>query len=291
VRDLDPQIDAIADELIDQVARRPEADLVREVAEPLSLRVILRIIGVADEHCASFRKWADNIMADLAGGLSADEVARAEASRVEFVKFLKETIEARRARPGDDLISRLIAANEAERLTPREVTAFCVLLLVAGFEPVVNGIGNTLDALLSHPNARELVLAERTFYPHLIEEALRWDTPVTAFFRDTLAEVQVGEERIPARAKVMIHFGAANRDPHRFPFPDEFDILRERKEHMAFGLGIHHCLGSHLARAELNSLLPRLLMRFPAMKRKEDVRRYANVLFRGVRQLPVKLAR
>ncbi|WP_394830835.1 cytochrome P450 [Pendulispora rubella] len=280
------------DDLLGRMVEMGRADLVADLAEPLSLGIIADLMGVPDADRANFRKWADCVMSELSGGVDAEGAARDEASRREFVTYLKE-LTAHRHRHLDpnavDIISRLVAANQNEALTHSEVTAFCVLLLVAGFEPTVNGIANTALAMLEHPDQARLVVHDPSLLSGAIEEALRYDTPVQAFFRNTRTATEISGVAVPAHAKVMIHFGAANRDARRYEDPDRFLVTRRIDENLVFGAGVHYCLGAPLARLQLNTLGRVALRKVRAVRRAGAVERASTLLFRGIRHFPVEV--
>ncbi|WP_394841528.1 cytochrome P450 [Pendulispora brunnea] len=292
IANLTPRVERMVGHLLGRMFETSRADIVADLAEPLSLGVIADLMGVPESDRANFRKWADNVMGELSGGLNAEAAARAEASRHEFVSYLKELVGHRRRHPDPqavDIISMLVAANESEALTHFEVTAFCVLLLVAGFEPTVNGVANTVLALLEHPDQARKLLADPRLLPAGIEEALRYDTPVQAFFRNTLTATEISGVALPARAKVMLHFGAANRDPRHYEEPDRFMVTRPMDENVVFGAGVHYCLGAPLARLQLNTLGRVALQRVRSVRRAGEIERASTLLFRGIRRFPVEV--
>jgi cytochrome P450 len=268
----------IVSRALDRVGDQP-FDLVHEIAEPVALEAIALLLGVPRELKDDFRRWADNTMADLAGGVSADDAVRLEASRREFVTYLRSAVVERRARPGKDVISLLVHASDSERLTDREVVAFCVLLLVAGFEPAASAIGNALRVLAQHPEITKAIPRTAKAIESTTEELFRFDAPVHAFFRNTLADTTVADVAIPKQSKVMIHFGSANRDERVFPRADSFLWDRDPNAHVAFGAGVHYCLGSHLARVELNAVLEVLLARSAGLLPAGREARKDNLLF------------
>lgn len=271
-----------AEEAVDRVLAGGPLDVIREVAEPISLVTLATILGIPKEHQADLRRWADNTMADLAGGASNEEAERLELGRREFVGYLRATIEQRRQSKSEDLISVLLRANDAERLTEKEVLAFCVLLLVAGFEPSASAIGNVCRALALHVPELDALPSGEEELSIAGDELLRWDSPVQAFFRNTMAETTVGGVAIPKDAKVMIHFAAANRDPSVFRDPDVLDLHRNPNPHIAFGAGIHHCLGAPLARLQVSTFLSVLRAKVRHLEMVETARRHDNLLFRGL---------
>ncbi|MGH7329323.1 MAG: cytochrome P450 [Polyangiaceae bacterium] len=220
---------------------------------------------------------------------SVDELRRA------FNAFLQSLIEERReelangAEPGNDVISMLIAAREAERMTNMELVAFCVLLTVAGFETTVNAVANGWLALMTHPEELRKLRADPSLVESMIEEAVRWDGPVLTFFRNTLSDITLHDVTIPARSKVMIAFASGNRDERKFPDPDAFRVDRDASDHLGYGAGVHFCLGAPLARMQLAAMAKGLLRHTSSIEQDGEVERTASILFRGVKKLPVHL--
>ncbi len=276
---------AVRSAVVDVLTRALEdgaTDTVKNIAEPISLRTLAEILGVPPERQADLRRWADNTMIDLAGGAPASELERIETVRREFVQYLRQLVAERRRSLGTDLISVLLRANDAEALADREVVGFCVLLLVAGFEPSASAIANLCRALVIHVPDLDALPSDREGQAAVVEELLRWDSPVQAFFRNTLVDASIGGVEIPKDSKVMIHFGAANRDPALFSEPDEFKLDRSPNAHIGFGAGIHYCLGAPLARLQLGTFLEELRSRVRSMREEEPETRQDNLLFRGL---------
>jgi cytochrome P450 len=208
----------------------------------------------------------------------------------EFTTYLIDIVERRRRDPGDDLISTLIRAEEGETaLTPLEVVMFTLLLLVAGNETTTNLLGNTLLALMEHPDEFARVRRDPARIPALIEEGLRYDGPIQYLFRQATRDVELAGVRIPAGAIVLPLLGSANRDEAQFPHADRFEVSRNTQGHLAFGLGIHFCLGASLARREARVALEELLPRFASFDRSEPIVQYVDsYLVRGPKRLPLR---
>lgn len=282
-------IEAAAERAIDRVLERGTGDLIHEVAEPISIGTLAAILGIPPDRQQDLRRWADNTMADLAGGVSMADAARLEDSRREFVAYLRATVQERRQSTREDLISVLLRANDQGGLTEKEVIAFCVLLLVAGFEPSASAVGNVARALaLHHPTLEELPDSSQGLAA-AIDELLRWDSPVQAFFRNTLSEARVGDVVIPEGKKVMLHFAAANRDPKVFANPTQLNLARSPNPHVAFGVGVHTCLGGPLARLQLLTFLRTLVRKVRALEIVEPEERQDNLLFRRLSRLVLRL--
>lgn len=291
VATLAPSVEALAARLVDEAVARGTVDLVEDIALPLSLGTIAELLGVDGGDRAELRRWSRGTVDDLAGGLTGVEARQVDELRREFNVFLKSLIERRRTQrsTGTDVISRLVAANEDEKLTAQELVAFCVLLMVAGHETTANAISNGVLALLQHPEQAALVRRDPSLVPALAEEAVRFDGPVLSFFRNTLRPVKLGDTTIPEGAKVMVAFASANRDERRFPDPDAFRLDRGATDHLGYGAGIHFCLGAALARLQLTTAFRVLLERTTGLTTTGTPTRWASVLFRGMRSLPIRL--
>jgi cytochrome P450 len=209
-----------------------------------------------------------------------------------MIAYLKALIETKRAAPADDMLTDLVHARDADdQLSSDELISMAFLLLVAGHETTVNLIGNGTLALLTHPGVREQLAADASLWPAAVEEFLRHDGPVTnATWRFTTEPVEVGDVVIPEGEFVTISLGAAGRDPARYPDPDRLDVTRSHSASVAFGHGIHHCLGAPLARLEGQIVISRLFARFPALRPAVDVaelRWRSSLMMRGLEELPV----
>jgi cytochrome P450 len=294
---LAPRIQQIADGLLDDLtgalAEHGEADLIAAFAYPLPITVIGELLGVPAHDQAGFQGWSTTV----AGGAAAGRQAWVEAATA-LVGYVRELVAAKRARPGDDLMSALVAARDgADRLTEDELTSMVFLLLIAGHETTVNLIGNGMYTLLTHPDRHALLLAEPERLPATIEELLRFDGPVqVATFRWTSVPVQIGDTVIPAGEVVIPGLLAANRDPAAAVDPAAFDPSREATAlgHLAFGHGVHHCLGAALARLEGRIALGSLLARLPDLRLAvpvPELRWRPSVLMHGLAALPVSVNR
>lgn len=295
VSKLTPVVEKLVEDLIDEALERGSVDVVRDIALPLSLGTIAEILGVRPGERARLRRWSQGTIEDLAGGLEGAEARRVDELRREFNVFLRSLIEERRASAkgagaaAGDVITLLVAASDDERLTSQELVAFCVLLMVAGHETTANAISNGVLALLEHPDQCRALRANPSLVPSLVEEVVRYDSPVLSFFRNTLTDVTMHGVTIPAKSKVMVAFASANRDERHFPDPDLLRIDREANDHMGYGAGIHFCLGASLARLQMTTLARALVRRTRAIELDGAAKRWANVLFRGMRELPVRL--
>lgn len=291
VAQLEPRIRQIADALLDQVAESGSFDVIDDLAYPLPVIVIAEILGVPPEDRADFKRWSDALVAALGTGLFAPPVVgEAETARDEFIAYFTRFFEIRRAEPKDDLVSNLLKLEaEGESLTPQELMAMCILLLVAGNETTTNLIGNAMLVLGERPDLRDRVAADPALVPGLIEETLRFYPPVQATVRFPKQPVEVGGRQVGANQPVIVWLAAANRDEAVFPNPETFDLAREPNRHLAFGLGIHFCLGAPLARLEAKVALEEMLRRLPNLHRRDDapLERINSFIFHGVKHLPM----
>ncbi|MEV5613935.1 cytochrome P450 [Streptomyces sp. NPDC052225] len=283
---LAPRIQKITDELLDDMVPRGSADLIAALAFPLPFVVICELLGVPDIDRDRFRRMSTQIVAPTSG-------EEESAAFVEITGFLDELIEDKRcAAPADDLLSALIrtTAEDGDRLSPYELRGMAFLLLVAGHETTVNLIGNGVRALLDHPGQLADLRADMSLLDGAVEEMLRYDGPVeTATHRFAAEPVEIDGTVIPAGAPVLVGIGTAGRDPERFETPDTFDIRRDARGHMAFGHGIHYCLGAPLARLEGRIAIRSLLERCPGLALDAPPDSWLpGMLMRGVRTLPVR---
>jgi cytochrome P450 len=288
VEELRPRVEQLSAALIEPLRGKDGTDLIEEYAVHLPIQVICELLGVPVEDQADFRRWTSVMVsasADAAG------VPEAVAS---FVGYLLKLIERKRATPASDLLGALIATrDEGDRLSEDELTSMAFLLLVAGHETTVNLIGNGMYTLLTRPDAHRRLREDPALIPAAIEEFLRLESPVeTATSRTATEPVTYGDVTIPAGAMVAISLLSADRDPDRFPAPDEFDLDRPDNQHLAFGFGIHYCLGAPLARLEAQIAFADLLAAFPDMRLAlpaSEVTWRPGTLIHGPAALPVLL--
>ncbi len=266
VERLRPRVQELAAGLLDAVD--PGGfDAISDYAEPLPVMVVGELLGVPLEEQAPLRPWSQAIVKMYEyERTTAQEVAAREAC-AEFSAFVLELAARRRVHPGEDLVTHLVQVEDAgERLTEHELVATCVLLLNAGHEASVNGFGNGLVALLHRPEEwARLVAAPYALAPTAVEEMLRYDCPLQLFERTATEDVEVGGATVRQGEKIAALLGSANRDEEVFERADEFDVGRDPNPHLAFGAGIHFCLGAPLARLELQISLPLLVERFPSL--------------------------
>lgn len=258
VATLRPFISQVTDTLLDRWPIGDRVDLIAELAVPLPVIVICEMLGVPDADRPDVQRWSGELFA--AG--RPDLIDSASHSMAEYMTGL---IAAKRLHPGGALLDHLIAARDGtDRLTEDELVSLAVLLLIAGHETTTNFIGNAFLALLQHPAELERIRQSPEAVPASLNELLRYDSPVsTATFRFTTEAMNLGGTEIPSGVPVLVSLGAANRDPEKYPSPDEPDLDRAAADHLAFGHGIHRCLGAPLATAEADIALRTVLARFP----------------------------
>jgi cytochrome P450 len=261
-----PRVQAIADVLLDAVQDKGEMDLIDDYAFPLPITVIAELLGVPTEDRNRFREWSD---AAVSGNASQEYLEKVLLPHMQaFTDYLRQMFEEKRKNPGEDLISALVRAEEAgDKLSQDELLGMVFLLLVAGHETTVNLIGNGVLALLQHPDQLQKLRDDPSLIKPAVEELLRYDGPVeTATERFAREDVAMGGTVIPKGEMVLVVIAAADRDPERFPDPDLLDITRTDNKHLAFGKGIHHCLGAPLARMEAQIAIGTLLRRMPRLR-------------------------
>ncbi len=285
-----PRVQEIADALLDAVRDKGEMDLIDDYAFPLPITVIAELLGVPAEDRDKFREWSD---AAVSGDTTQEYVEKILLPHMQaFTDYLRAMFEEKRKNPKDDLISALVRAEEAgDKLSEDELLAMVFLLLIAGHETTVNLIGNGVLALLQHPDQLQKLREDPSLIKPAIEELLRYDGPVeTSTERFAREDVRIGETVIPRGEMVLVVIASADHDPERFPNPDELDITRADNKHVAFGKGIHFCLGAPLARAEGQIAINTLIARFPHLTPTAGrIEWQRNHVFRGLQALPVAL--
>ncbi len=290
IASLEPRIRAIAGDLVAALPSDGISDLVAGLAVPLPVTVIAEILGIDPERKGDFKRWSEEILAAVAGAPTSELRARLERSFVERAAYLEEVVEERKRRPRDDVISALVQAEqEGGAMTEDEVENFIVLLLVAGNETTTNLIGNVLLAGLDHSVLLETIALDLSLVPALVEETLRYDSPVQLTFRRARQDVELAGEKIREGETLGLLLGSANRDERHFPDPDRFDLAREKTAHLAFGFGSHFCLGANLARLEACIALETLLSRFRGFEWLDhEIERVPSLITRGPKTLRVR---
>ena len=292
VEGLRPRIQQIVDDIVDRARDARSMEVIGDLAYPLPVTVISEMLGVPAGDHASIRQWSADIARSLDAiglALEPEVVERGRVARRAIGEYFRRLLPERRLHPRNDLLSLLIAAEEAgDKLSEPELLSTCVLLYIAGHETTVNLIGNGLLALLRHPDQLARLRADPGLVPSAVEELLRYDGPVQQTARFATADVDLGGQRIDKGAMVVTLIGAANRDPAQFPDPDRLDVGRADNRHIAFGFGIHFCLGAPLARLEGQVALGTLVRRLPDLALASDhVEWRESQVLRGLKALPV----
>jgi cytochrome P450 len=283
---LRPNVVRIVERQLELLGRRDRFDLIADFAYPIPALVIAGMFGAPVESRPIFEKCSESIVSFVGTGWpDVDRASRANESLAAFADLLEPLFTSRRQRPREDLLSLLVASQNGDALSSDELLAACVVILFAGHETTANLLGNGVLALLSDHGQLELLQREPDRSPRAVEELLRYDAPVQRVRRVVLRDCELGGRNIEARQLVMAFLGSANRDPDRFVDPDRLDITRERSPHVAFGHGIHTCIGAALTRLEAPVAITRLLERFPAIQILEQPRFKPNITFRGLKSL------
>ncbi|MFD8890913.1 cytochrome P450 [Streptomyces sp. NPDC059558] len=292
VERLVPAVQRLAGELVGRLRADGGGDLLSVVAEPLPVAVIAELLGVPEADRGLLRPWSADICGMFELRPDEETARRAVRASVEFSAYLRGLIAERRTRPGEDLISGLIAAHDEDgRLSEQEMISTCVLLLNAGHEATVNTTVNGWWALFRNPAELAALRASRDpeKLSTAVDELMRYDTPLQMFERWVLDDIHIGDTVIPRGAEVALLFGSANRDPARFDEPDALDLVRADNPHLTFGAGIHYCLGAPLARRELEASFGALLADgVPPLRLVEEPQWQDGYVIRGLKQLLVE---
>jgi len=267
IKDLEPRIREFTATLLERAARKGEFEVMADLANPLPVLVIAEMLGVSPDDDERFKQWSDNVIeSDMVppGTAMPEHVTSSfNALRAYFI----DEIEKRRRNPGSDLVSALVAArDEADALSEEELIAFVVLLLLAGNETTTNLIGNGMLALGRNPDELAKLREDLSLMPRAIEEMLRYDCPVQSTARYPKIDVEISGVEIKANVPTFVIVAAANRDPAQFPEAHRFEVARTPNDHLAFGNGIHYCLGAPLARMEGAIAIRAALERFPRLR-------------------------
>lgn len=277
-------VSGVVHRLIDRFAGAGAADLVRQFTFTFPMEVVATIIGVPIDDYDAFHRMA----LDLIG--VGDDPARGFQAAQDLVTYLTPLLAQRRAEPRGDLLSKLVHAEvEGSRLSDEEVLSFLRLLLPAGAETTYRLTGSCLYALLRHPEVYEEVRTDPAAIDRLIQETLRWESPVQFVSREATEDLDFAGQHVPAGALLSVTIGAANRDERHFPDPDRFDLHRRNDDHLAFGFGTHYCAGSHLALLEARTALAALVERLPNLRLDPDQKcAVVGLAFRSPNRLPVR---
>ena len=287
---LRPRVRTLVNELLDRVAASGEMDVIADLALPVPSTLICELMGVpvADRH--KFTDWTAASTHLLAATIAAPEVLeRGIAAVTALQDYFNALISERRKSLTDDLLSGLIRAEEAgDRLSPSELISQSIGLLIAGFETTIGLIGNAVLALIRHPDQLARLRANPELIGSAVEECLRFDGPILLTIRVTREDTAFGAKTIPRDRPVMCMLAGANHDPAHFVDADRFDITRTDNDHLAFGGGVHFCLGAHLARLEAQEAIGGLVQRFHALELQTDQLEWGRSLFRVLGRLPIR---
>jgi cytochrome P450 len=291
VEALRPHIAELVDGLLAPAAADGGMDVVADLAFPLPVIVICELLGVPVDDRDQLKQWSRDLARTIDPVVPPDVAQQAAVAGMFFINYLNNLIDERRSAPRDDLLSALIAVeDEGERLSHAELLVNSILLFVAGHETTQNLIGNGLLALLRYPDQSAALRDDPSLARNAVEEVLRYESPVHLTGRIFVEDGEVGGVRIPRGETVLLLLAAAHRDPEMFPEPDRFDIRRENaNRNIAFGHGIHHCLGAPLARVEAQVALQAPVSRFPAMALAGEPVPSETFTLRGLASLPVSL--
>ncbi|MFF7793096.1 cytochrome P450 [Streptomyces sp. NPDC007991] len=287
---LRPRIEQIGAELIDEMARHDEVDLIDSFAFPLPTTVICELLGIPEPDRDDFRSWSHTIVSVA----NANDPRKVQEDSAAMAAYLGKLLAAKRAHPADDLLTALVqATDDDDQLTEVELVSMAFLLLVAGHETTVNLISNGVLSLLQHPGQRALLRQDPGLVPNAVEELLRYEGPVNlTTLRYTKEPMTIGTTTVPEGEFVIVALSSANRDPRSFAGPDTLDVTRKPGGHVAFGHGIHYCVGAPLARLEAEVAFGQLVSRFPEMTLATGFDELAwrhSTLVRGLTALPVRL--
>lgn len=288
VQNMAPQIQLLTNQLLDDAARQSTFDLVHDLAYPLPVIVISRMLGVAEEDYELLKDWSGKLTKGLDTG-HLTELAQGVEATDEISSYVGDLISSRRAAPRDDLVSKLIAASdESMSVSDDELVANIVMLLWAGHETTKNLIGNGILALLRNPDQLQILTENPDLMGTAVEELLRLDSPVQKIVRWTKVPTALGDHTIPSGQCIVNLLGAANRDPEQFSEPDRLNIMRRKRSNLGFGRGIHYCLGFAIARMEAEIAITSLLSatKFLALKEK-TVSWQPTTSIRGLSRLPL----
>ena len=289
VQSLSERMDDIVSEILAELDFTRPFDVIESIAYPLPIIVISELLGVRPDDRQRFARWSADIARSIEPTISRNEANRVEQSRDALNQYFSNVIEERRRQPEEDLISRLVQAEEGgEKLSNEEMLSLLRLLLIAGNETTKNLIGNGLLALLHNPGELERLRSDPSLMESAVEEMLRFDSPVQVDLRTAVENTLVGGTEMSCGQRVLAVIGAANRDPEAFSDPNTLDLSRNDKPNMSFGRGIHHCLGAPLARLEAAAAFRGMIYGLKEISLEKAPRFRSQLVLRGVESLIVK---
>ncbi len=289
VRETESHFRKIATETLDRLEGKSECDFVDAVSAPISLRGLTNFLGVPDAYTGRFYRWTNAIMSF--GEPGPANLLRARLALLQIFVQSALLARARRKKPTDDPFSSLVNGTYAGKpLTRMMIQINFFLLIIAGNETTRNALSGGLQALCEHPEQFDRLRKDPSLLPQAIEEMLRWVSPVMQFRRTAVCDTQIGDQEIRKGEKVVMYYGAANRDPRVFETPEVFDITRSPNPHLAFGTGTHFCMGSHIAKLEMRVTLEEFLRRFPNVSLIGSPERLQSNFISAIKHMPVRLS-
>jgi cytochrome P450 len=291
VENLGPHIEQLVTQMLERLRTAGTMELIRDLAFPLPVSVIALMLGVPADRHADLKGWSEALanLSEPPGVASFEALVETNEAMVEFADYFRALVEEKRRAPGEDLLSALIAAEEhGERLSLDDLIANAILLLFAGHETTVNLIANSVCCLLLHPEQLTLLRQNPSLIKSAVEECMRYESPIQTTSRQLAEDVTWGNHTLHEGDLVLLVLGAANRDPAQFRDPDRLDITRADNRHLAFGAGIHFCVGAPLSRLEAQIAIPMLLRQMPNLRLAEwplAWRRWES--WRGLEKLPL----
>ncbi len=287
---LEGRVRSVTDQLVAGFEQRGSCDLLGDLAVPLPITLIAEILGVDPERHRDFKRWSTDLLLAGTGQPTPEQAERIVISDEELGQWIDEVVEERRARPRDDLVSALVAAESSEEvMTVEEIGNLIMILLIAGNETTTNLIANALLALLAHPEQLESLVACPELVPLAVEEALRYDSPVQLTLRRATTDVELPGGKLSEGEMIAVLVASANRDERQFANAARFDLARDSRGHVAFGFGTHFCVGAGLARLEARVALEALVTRLARIERVETALDYGtSLIVRGPRRLRLR---
>ena len=288
VRQTEEHTRKIVCETLDELTQQAECDFVEAVSAPISLRALTHFMGVPDKHTRRFYKWTNTLIG--AGEPGVGRMLRARLALMRIFVYARFLARRRRNQSDADVFSSLVNGKfEGLPLKHLMLNMNFMLLLIAGNETTRNALSGGVQALCDHPDQFDRLRQNPSLLPQAIEEMLRWVSPVMQFRRTATRDTKVGDQVIRKGEKLVMYYGAANRDPRIFENPETFDITRKPNPHVAFGTGTHFCMGSHMARLEMRVTLEELLRRYPNLRLTEPPERLHSNFINGIKRMPVSL--
>lgn len=283
------RIDRVVKQYVDQLDPTKPFDLISAFASPVPIQVVSAFLGIPDADNVKFHRWGSVLGPSLDGVRTMAELTKLRGILQELSDFFDELIPFRRANPGDDVISGILLNEPKDApLTRQELVAVTLLLLLAGLQTTLNLIGNGVLALLENPTERDRFLADPSLEANLVEEVLRYDSPVQFTIRTALKDLELAGTRMKGGRQILVLLAGANRDPREFTDPDRFDIARANaRDHLSFSAGFHYCLGAGLARLVAGSAIRQLFQRFPKLELAGPVERADARVIRGAERIPL----